>query len=147
MDKDLIDGVKLIPLKQIFHPKGDVYHGIKKSDDGFVGFGEAYFSTIIKDEIKPWKKHTKMTLNIVVPVGEIQFVIFDDRTESKTRGKFFSKKLSNSNYYRLVVPPNVWVSFKGIGNKLNLLLNIADLEHDPNEIVRKDLNKIKFTWT
>jgi dTDP-4-dehydrorhamnose 3,5-epimerase len=147
MDKKIIEGVKLIPLKQIFHPKGDVYHGLKKSDEGFVTFGEVYFSTILVGEIKPWKKHTKMTLNLVVPAGEINFVLYDDRKSSNSKGVFQIVNLSLENYYRLVVPPNVWVSFKGVGKGLNLLMNLADIEHDPDEIVRKDQNEINYNWS
>ena len=73
-----MDGIILTPLKQIHHPKGDIYHAMKKSDIGFENFGEAYFSTIIKNDIKGWKKHTKMTLNLIVPSGEIEFVIYDE---------------------------------------------------------------------
>ena len=84
-----MDGVILTPLKQIPHQKGDIFHAMKKSDIGFDGFGEAYFSTINKGEIKGWKKHTKMTLNLIVPVGEIEFVLFDNRENSQTYNKFF----------------------------------------------------------
>ena len=49
----------------------------------FNHFKESYFSTVNGDVIKPWKKHNKMTLNLVVPLGEIKFVLFDDRRESK----------------------------------------------------------------
>ena len=75
-----MDGVVLTPLKQIYHPKGDIFHAMKKSDIGFDGFGEAYFSTINQNDIKGWKKHTKMTLNIVVPVGNIEFVVYDENS-------------------------------------------------------------------
>ena len=84
-----MDGVILTPLKQIYHPKGDIFHAMKKSDIGFDGFGEAYFSTINQNDIKGWKKHTKMTLNIVVPVGNIEFVVYDENSK-----EFFSTKLS-----------------------------------------------------
>ena len=97
MDR-IIDGIILTPLKQIIHPKGDIYHGMKQSDIGFNSFGEAYFSTVIKNEIKGWKKHTKMVLNIIVPIGEVEFIIFDDRKESKTFNQFFSVCLSQDNY-------------------------------------------------
>ena len=30
-----MDGVILTSLKQIHHPKGDIFHGMKKSDEGF----------------------------------------------------------------------------------------------------------------
>ena len=39
-----INNVVLSPLKIIDNPKGDILHGVKCSDIGFGGFGEAYFS-------------------------------------------------------------------------------------------------------
>ena len=142
----MIDGTILTPLKIIDHPLGDVFHGIKSSDNGFAGFQEAYFSTIRYGVIKPWKKHLKMTLNLIVPAGEIRFVLYDDRLNSKTNGQFMDVSLSLKNYHRLTVPPNVWMAFKGEDANINLLLNIANMEHDPEEVVRNDLNKIKFQW-
>lgn len=143
MDK-VIEGVILTPLKQIIHPKGNIYHGMKKSDIGFESFGEAYFSTIIKDEIKGWKKHTKMVLNLIVPSGEVEFIIFDDRKESKTYNQFFSVCLSQENYKRLTVPAGVWMAFKGIGENTNMLLNLASIEHDPSETLTKNLSEINY---
>ena len=61
-----MDGLILTPMKQIHHPKGNIFHAMKKSDLGYNGFGEAYFSTINKGDVKGWKKHTKMTLNLLV---------------------------------------------------------------------------------
>jgi len=145
MDK-IIQGVVLTPLKQIFHPKGDIYHGMKKSDNGFESFGEAYFSTIIKDEIKGWKKHTKMVLNLVVPIGCIEFVIFDDREDSPTKGEFFKVQLSQENYQRLTIPAGVWMGFRGIDENLNMLLNLASIEHDPKEAITKELDNINYVW-
>jgi dTDP-4-dehydrorhamnose 3,5-epimerase len=147
MDKQKqIDGLIFTPLRQIFHPLGDVFHGMKKSDAGFAGFGEAYFSTIIKGEIKPWKKHLKMTLNLVVPLGGIRFVVYDDRENSLTQGCFNEWVLSTeNNYARLTVPPQVWMAFQGLEDK-NLLLNIANLEHLSDEVERKTLAEISYKW-
>jgi len=133
-----MDGVVLTPLKQIFNPKGDIFHAMKKSDSGFDGFGEAYFSTINRGDIKGWKKHTKMTLNLVVVSGEIEFVVYNGE-------EFFSVKLSHNNYQRLTVRPNLWMAFRGIGEN-NMLLNIANIEHDPNEAENRDLESIIYEW-
>jgi len=141
-----IDGVFLTSLKCISHPKGNVFHAMKKSDPGFNGFGEAYFSTVNCGDIKGWKKHHRMTMNMVVPVGEIRFVIYDDRTESPTKGTFFDICLSQRNYQRLTVPPGVWMCFKGLGNDLNLLLNLADMEHDPEESENMPLGSFAYDW-
>ena len=146
MDKVSIEGIVLTDLKMINHPQGDIYHAMKKSDKGFEGFGEAYFSTINKNEIKGWKKHLKMTMNIIVPVGEVTFVLFDDRENSNSVHNFFSVTLSPSNYYRLTIPPGIWHAFKGHNYDLNLLLDVANMEHKPSEIVRIDLDKIQFDW-
>jgi len=133
-----MDGVTLTPLKQIFNPKGDIFHAMKKSDSGFDGFGEAYFSTINRGDIKGWKKHTKMTLNLVVVSGEIEFVVYN-------REEFLSVKLSHNNYQRLTIKPNLWMAFRGIGEN-NMLLNIANIEHDPNEAENRDLESIIYEW-
>ncbi|PRM96158.1 WxcM-like domain-containing protein [Aliarcobacter cryaerophilus] len=135
-----MDGVILTPLKQIYHPKGDIFHAMKKSDIGFDGFGEAYFSTINQNDIKGWKKHTKMTLNIVVPVGNIEFVVYDENSK-----EFFSTKLSHNNYQRLTVKAGLFMAFKGL-DKYNMLLNLSSIEHDPNEAINIGIEEIKYEW-
>lgn len=135
-----MDKIILTPLKQIFNPKGDIFHAMKKSDIGFDGFGEAYFSTIKKDDIKGWKKHTKMTLNLIVPIGEIEFIIYDEDTQ-----EFESIRLSPNNYQRLTVKPNLWMAFRGCG-EYNMLLNLASIEHDPSEAETLELEQIKYEW-
>lgn len=140
-----MDGVTLTPLKIIPHPSGDVLHGMKFSEDSFFGFGEAYFSTINQGNVKGWKKHSKMTLNLVVPKGEIQFVIFDDRDKSTTQGEFMSILLSLQNYQRLTISPGLWVGFKGLSVE-NILLNIASIEHNPTETVNTPLDSLDFNW-
>jgi len=146
MDQAGIEGVLLTPLKKIFHPKGDILHGIKRSDSGFVEFGEAYFTRVNPGEIKGWNRHRKMTLNLVVPSGAVLFVVYDDRTGSGTRDNFLCVEISPDNYQRLTVPPGLWVGFKGVGNETNLILDVADMEHDPNEVERLDLDQIEYNW-
>jgi dTDP-4-dehydrorhamnose 3,5-epimerase len=79
-------------------------------------------------------------------VGEVRFVLHDDRNESSTRGSFFEVCLSQRNYQRLTVPPGVWMGFKGLGNDLNLLLNLANMEHDPEESENIPLESISYEW-
>ena len=135
-----MDGIILTPLTQIYNPKGDIFHAMKKTSDGYEGFGEAYFSTINKDDIKNWRKHTKMTLNIVVPIGEIKFVAYNEKVK-----KFFSVKLSQNNYQRLTIKPGLWLAFKGLAD-FNMLLNIANVEHNTNETESKNLEEFKYEW-
>ncbi len=141
-----IDGVVLTPLKKIENPKGDVYHALKNTDAGYVGFGEAYFSTVKAGEIKGWKKHKIMTMNLIVPAGTIKIVLYDGREESISNGQFMKVILSPSNYFRLTVPPNICIAFQGIDSSLNLLLNIADIPHDPIESENIILSEIDYDW-
>jgi dTDP-4-dehydrorhamnose 3,5-epimerase len=146
MDQITIEGLFLIPLKIIPHPKGSILHGLKKSDRGYVDFGEAYFSKVKYGEIKGWNKHKSMTLNLCVPVGAVAFVVYDDREKSKTSGNFFSVEISVENYQRLTVPPGVWLAFRGNFDGINLILNVANMEHDPEEVERLSLEKIEYKW-
>ncbi|MCE0558576.1 dTDP-4-dehydrorhamnose 3,5-epimerase family protein [Motilimonas sp. E26] len=142
----MIDGLILTKLKKIPHEKGDIFHAMKSSDSGYAGFGEAYFSEVNFREIKGWKKHSEMVLNLVVPLGRIKFVAYDDRPLSSTYGEFYQTELSADNYCRLTVPHGIWLSFQGIGESRNLLLNLASIPHDPNESEVKSLNDIRFEW-
>jgi len=135
-----MDKVILTPLKQIFHAKGNIFHALKKSEVGFNGFGEAYFYMIDKGTIKGWKKHTEMIMNLVVPLGIVQLVIYDEYKE-----EFFSVELSQDNYQRLTVLPNLWMAFRGIGD-YNMLLNIASIEHNPDESINTNIESIKYEW-
>ena len=146
MDKININGVILTPLKRISHPKGDILHGMKKNDPGYAGFGEAYFSTIQKGEIKGWNRHKEMTLNLMVPVGSVTFIIYDDREKNRSNGTFFKVELSLSNYVRLTVPPGLWLAFKGNDANTSLILNIASMAHNQDKIEKLDLNKIPYNW-
>jgi dTDP-4-dehydrorhamnose 3,5-epimerase len=124
--------------KRIFNEKGDIFHVMKNFSEGFSGFGEAYFTTIHKGKIKGWKKHREMVLNLVVPIGEVEFVVGDGTN-------FESFIISKENYKRLRVEPNFWMAFRGIGED-NLILNIASIPHDPNESENRDLAHFSYNW-
>ena len=140
----MIKDVLITKLDVIDTPGGNVMHAMKESSTGYAGFGEAYFSQVEKGAIKAWKCHQKMTLNLVVPVGEIRFVLFDDREVSNTQ--FQEVIISKDNYCRLTVPPMIWMGFQGLSGDGSMLLNIANLEHNPNEVDQRNIEQIKFNW-
>lgn len=135
-----MDGVIVNKLRKINHPKGDILKVIKKSDKSFSSFGEVYFSKINQASIKGWKKHKRMHLNLVVPIGEVKFVIYNEKSK-----KFFSINISEKNNKRLTVKAGLWVAFRGVG-KYNVLLNIASIEHDPKEILNLNIDEISYQW-
>ncbi len=136
----MMPGVKLSPLKLIPGDAGAVLHGLKKSWDGFEGFGEAYFSEIHEGAIKSWRRHMRATLNLVVPVGAVRFVLHDGAGfDAHTIGRA-------AEYARLTIPPGLWFALQGIGPGTSLTLSLSSLEHDPSEAETRALDGIAYSW-
>jgi len=142
MDKLRKSALTVTNLSKIEQHNGLVMHAMKSSSIGYQGFGEAYFSTIDHQKTKGWKLHRKMTLNIIVPCGDIRFVVHCGKKCGDDFGihPAIDVVLGNSNYQRLTVPPGYWLAFQGVGTSINMLMNVADIEHDPNEAINENLN-------
>ena len=137
-----LDDILVRPLKRITTEGGDVMHALKKSDNGYNGFGEVYFSWVEQGAIKAWKCHQRMTLNLVVPLGAVQFVFHLPYPKETYR----VEKIGEARCVRLTVPPGIWFGFKGIASGSSMLMNLADIEHDDSEVLRKPLTEIKYNW-
>ena len=145
----MIDGVIVSPLKQILDERGKVMHMLRDDSQGFVGFGEIYFSLVYPGVIKGWHRHKTMTLNYAVPQGNVKVVLYDDREGSLTKGEVTEIFLGPDNYYRVTVPPRIWNGFKGVGDKTAIVANCASVAHDdPNEHDRMDPfdPSIPYNW-
>lgn len=131
-----IEGVEVTPLRQIADARGAVLHVVRSDTPGFDRFGECYFSEILPGKVKAWKKHLRQTQTFAVPVGRIRLVIFDDRPGSPTHGSVLDLELGRPDrYVRVRVPPGVWYGFACVGDGPGLMVNCADLIHDPAESV------------
>ena len=106
----------------------------------------AFNGLIDHQSIKGWKRHKRMTLNLIVPTGSVKFVIYDDRIESSSYGEFKVVELSRDNYNRLTISPMLWLGFQGIGKEENIVLNVASIPHDPEEVDKKDVEEFNFCW-
>lgn len=144
----MIEGVSLHPLRQIPVPNGDLWHAFKATDEGFVGFGEAYFTQVAPHGVKGWKRHNRYQLNLVVVSGAVKFVVYDDREGSVTCGQFFDVTLTpNGNYQRLTVAPGLWMAFAGAdATQTSMLMDLIPEVHDPTEGDRKDINEIPYDF-
>jgi dTDP-4-dehydrorhamnose 3,5-epimerase len=134
--------VTVTPLRRIPTEGGDVLHALTASDPGFVGFGEAYFSWVLPGAVKAWKLHQRMTLNLVAPVGMVRFVFHRD----DHRGHVQVEDIGEDRYVRLTVGPGVWFGFQGLAREPSLVMNLADHEHDPDEMLRRPVDEIAFDW-
>ena len=143
-----IDGVKIIPLKQIADERGKVMQMLKATDPHFIRFGEIYFSCAWPGTVKAWHLHKTMTLNNAVIAGWAKLVLYDGRPKSLTRGEIQEIFLGEDNYCLTQIPPGVTNGYKAYGEKMVILANCATEPHDPNEIVHIDpfTRDIPYNW-
>ena len=137
----MLSNIEINSLDIISVNGGDVKNFLKSDDLSYKGFGEVYFSLVDFGTIKGWKLHTKMTMNLVVPIGDVGFVFYDEVNKS-----FVNYKIGEKNYKRLTVPPNIWFSFKGLSKKQNLVVNFANIKHDQNEAKKLDISRFLYDW-
>jgi dTDP-4-dehydrorhamnose 3,5-epimerase len=144
----MIQGVFIQPLKQIPDERGKVMHMLRVDDPYFEKFGEIYFSVVYPGVIKGWHLHKEMTMNYAVVYGTIKLVLYDDRSESHTRGELMELFIGEGNYVLVKIPSRVWNGFKCVGMTQAIVANCSTIPHDPNEIVRVDplVNQIPYNW-
>ncbi len=144
----MIDGVLVLPLRQIPDERGKIMHMLRHDSPHFEQFGEIYFSVVNPGVIKAWHIHSEMTLNYACVSGMIRLGLYDDRENSPTKGEAQNIYIGESNYCLVRIPPGVWNGFKGVGVNPAIVANCSTTAHDPNEISRLDPfeNHIPFDW-
>ena len=144
MGKVKLSDIQVISQRRIETPGGDVLHGLKAGEKSFVGFGEIYFSWINKNSIKAWKLHTRMTMNLIVSLGNVRFVF--GLKNSDGNFEFRIEEIGIDNYARITVPPGIWFGFKGLAASQSLITNIANIPHDETEVERLSKSEINYEW-
>ena len=129
------------PLELIKSELGSVRHAMRINATGYHGFEEVYFSSVNKNKIKGWKKHLRMTMNLVVCHGSVQFAVLSENNLKKASLFTLSPE---ENYGRLTIPPNYWVAFKGLSDE-NLIMNFSNLLHDPTEAINESYDSNRFS--
>ena len=135
------EGLRLAAEKQLPSAGGAVVHAIRQDSAGFSGFAEAYFSLVDEGAAKDWKRHERMTLNLVVPVGSVAFMLGRDLDRGAPPEHLHYVVLGPRRYLRLTVAPGWFMSFAGLGPGQSLVMNVADLQHDPAESLRLALGE------
>lgn len=144
----MIDGVKIVPLRQIVDERGKIMHMLKATDPHFITFGEIYFSTAWPGTVKAWHIHQTMTVNNAVISGHAKLVLFDMREGSPTKGELQEIFLGEDNYVLVQIPPGIANGYKAYGDKQVILANAGTEPHDPNEMLRlpPDTDQIAYDW-
>jgi dTDP-4-dehydrorhamnose 3,5-epimerase len=136
-----IEDIRITPLSRIKTAGGDVLHAMKNTDLGYEGCGEVYFSWIEKSAVKAWKRHKRMTMNLIVPLGSVHFVFLGADGQSVRQ-----EIIGTDRYVRITVPPGIWFGFQGLSASQSLVLNVASIAHDPDEVQRVSSSDFDFNW-
>jgi len=144
----MIDGVKIVPLRQIVDERGKIMHMLKSTDPHFIAFGEIYFSCAWPGTVKAWHIHQRMTVNNAVISGRAKLVLYDLREDSPTRGELQELYLGEDNYVLAQIPPGIANGYKAYGDKMVILANAGTEPHDPTEMLRMapDTDEIPYDW-
>ena len=142
-----IDGVIVVPLRRIPDERGTILHMLRRDDPHFIEFGEIYFTSIYRGVVKGWHRHREMTLNYACVAGRVKLVMYDDRTDSPTRGRVMERFLGPDDYSLVVIPPGIWNGMKGM-DEVSLVANCATHPHDPSRTERLDpfSSAIPYDW-
>jgi dTDP-4-dehydrorhamnose 3,5-epimerase len=145
----MIDGVKIVPLRQIVDERGKIMHMLKATDEHFIAFGEIYFSCSWPGVVKAWHIHRSMTINNAVVSGRAKLVMYDLRPQSPTHGELQEVFLGEDNYVLVQIPPGVANGYKAYGDKMVILANAATEPHEPDEMERIDpfTTDIPYDWS
>lgn len=141
-----LNSIVLSQLSRIETVGGDVLHGIKKTDNGYYGFGEAYFSWIFAGHIKAWKRHNLMTMNLIVPFGNVRFVFCVQNKEENNNNEYRVEEIGENRFMRITVPPGIWFGFQSLSPK-SLVLNVSDIVHKSTEVDRVSISHFHYTWS
>jgi len=144
----MIDGVKVVPLRQIVDERGKIMHMMKATDPHFISFGEIYFSCAWPGVVKAWHIHTTMTVSNAVLSGRAKLVMYDLRKDSPTHGELMEVFLGEDNYVLVQIPPGIANGYKAYGDKMVVLANCASEPHSPTEMLRMpyDTAEIPYVW-
>lgn len=131
-------------LRRIETSGGEVMKALHADEPDFRGLGEAYFSRVNPDCVRAWKRHNEMTVNVVVPVGHVRFVVAKPDAEGTVAFEEYDLGPEHS-YGRLSIEPGTWFGFKG-GSDGGLVLNLSDIVHRPDEADGRELDEFAYTW-
>lgn len=135
-----IKNIKKIKLLIFKNNKGNVLRAFRKQEDKIGKFGEVYLSWINKKAIKGWKYHKRMHMNLVVPVGLVKFVFYEDK-------KFKEIIIGEKKYHRIYVPNRIYFAFQNLSKQKSLVINYSNIIHqNKNETLNKNLKEINYQW-
>ncbi|RLF05389.1 MAG: dTDP-4-dehydrorhamnose 3,5-epimerase [Thermoprotei archaeon] len=112
----MIDGVKVIDLKQIKDDRGWLMEIFRVSTTG-LNPKQVYLSVVKEGIVKDKDKfhcHEKQWDMFCCVKGKVKLVLIDKREDSPTKGNFMEFVVGDDNFKLIVYPPGILHAFKGL---------------------------------
>ncbi len=146
----MIEGVKVKKLRVIPDERGMLMEMVRCDDEDFIKFGQVYMTTAYPGVVKGWHYHRKQYDNMVVVMGMMKIVLYDNRKDSPTFGEVNEFFAGAHNPVRITIPPNVCHGFKCISTEEALVINTVTEPYDydnPDEFrYEPHGNDIPYEW-
>jgi dTDP-4-dehydrorhamnose 3,5-epimerase len=146
----MIDGVKIKKLKVIPDERGRLMEILRRDDELFENFGQAYMTTTYPGVVKAWHKHEKQTDNIACVAGLIKMALYDGRPGSPTFKEINEFYLGVHNPLLVQVPVGVYHGWMAVSQEEALIINIPtemyDREHPDEQRLDPHTSDIPYDW-
>lgn len=119
----LIEGVQSKNLEVFADQRGRLMELVRADEDIFAGFGQVYMTTTLPGVIKAWHLHRKQTDMVACILGMIRLVIYDDRPNSPTCGRFNQFFMGTHAPMVVRVPPGLYHGWQCISVEEAVIIN------------------------
>jgi len=120
----VIDGVKTKQLRVIPDQRGRLMEILRRDDELFEQFGQAYMTTAYPGVVKAWHYHRIQSDNFAVVHGMMEIALYDSREGSPTKGEVNVFRVGVHNPMLVHIPPLVYHGFKSIGEEEAIIVNL-----------------------
>lgn len=120
----MIEGVTVKHLRVLPDERGRLMEILRRDDECFTQFGQAYITTVYPGVVKAWHYHKVQHDNFAVVAGMVQIALYDAREDSPTRGEVNTFHVGIHNPMLIHVPPFVYHGFKNVGTEEAIVLNL-----------------------
>ena len=146
----MIEGVVVKKLARHVDERGYLMEILRRDDELFQQFGQAYVSACFPGLVKAWHCHRLQTDHFCCLAGNLKVGLYDDREGSSTCGQTQTIVIGMLNPALVIIPPLVWHGFMAVGGDTAVVLNLPTELYNyqqPDELRREAFDPdIPFEW-
>ena len=127
----MIDGVKVVPLRQIVDERGKIMHMLKATDDAFHRLRRDLLLVRLAGNDQGLAHPHDDDRQQRRRLGQAKLVLYDLRDDSPTKGELQEMFFGEDNYVLVQIPPGIANGYKAYGDKLVIMANAAPSRTGP----------------